>query len=380
MNSTLSYSESKKIRDSYEGLPFQGFWTWLTGKELQEREPFWHTRPHETILWSILWLVGGIVLINFSVLSNKINYLFLIIGIVLATSGARYIVATVIHQAVHQNLLKGKHNIVLAELLSTILIVEPYHSYYQFHTIEHHGKQFSTLEDKDLTAIYSLGFLPGKSIRGLYLNLFKQIFSPVFHVKFLYGRLKSNLFDVPPYRLFMSLVYLAFLFFISWKMGFAWSFFVIILPFVILYQIASLLHLITEHTWLLRSEDQTVKESHSKNSLGRFCGSRCPQGFSPSTWIKWVQWCFSHMFYHLPVRMLILQGSLVCHDWHHRFGKNNDWANFAYLREKYAKKIEEENRFDLIETWGYHSALKHVFESLSKADKIDISNLDYRLN
>lgn len=32
------YDESTEIRRSYERLPFQGVWTWLTGKEILNRD------------------------------------------------------------------------------------------------------------------------------------------------------------------------------------------------------------------------------------------------------------------------------------------------------------------------------------------------------
>jgi hypothetical protein len=377
---TSCYLQSKEIRDSYKILPFQGIWTWLTGKELDNRKPLWNTKSLETLVWSITWVLLGVTLTHNSIKFDHINYIPLIIGIILSTSGARYIVATIIHQCVHQNLLVGKYNIIVAEILSTIFIVQPYHSYYKFHVVEHHGKQFSTLEDQDLTAVYKMGFSPGKSILQLYLNLIKQCVNPLFHIKFMFNRIKSNYIGVPLYRLISSILYMIVLFFICFKMGFEWSLFVVIIPFVFLYHIASLFHLITEHNWLVRKDNETVKDSHHKNSLARFCGSKCPDNFSLSTTFSWTYWLILHLFYHLPVRMLILQGSLVCHDWHHRFGKNDNWANFAYLREGYAKELMLNNKFDLTDVWGFHNSLHYVFTSLSNENQIDLKNISYRLN
>ncbi|WP_181364585.1 fatty acid desaturase [Aeromonas sp. HMWF014] len=114
--------------------------------------------------------------------------------------------ATIIHHGVHGHLYKSqKVNKTLCEILSTLLIVQPYESYRQFHVYEHHGRAFSTFEDKDLAAIYQLGFTPGKSKAGLHIHLFLTLLSPKFHLVFFYGRLKSNLAGVPFYRLVMTL-------------------------------------------------------------------------------------------------------------------------------------------------------------------------------
>lgn len=108
-----------------------------------------------------------------------------LLGALFSTSGARYIVATIIHHGVHGHLYKSQSvNRVLCEILSTLLIVQPYDSYRQFHVYEHHGREFSTLEDKDLAAIYQLGFRPGTPKRDLYTRLVGTLLSPKFHLFF----------------------------------------------------------------------------------------------------------------------------------------------------------------------------------------------------
>ncbi len=376
-----SYKESKRIRESYKILPFQGIWTWITGKELYGRTQLWKTTSVEVLIWSLIWTIMGIFLTNYSINNiYSINYIALVIGSILSASGARYIVATVIHQSVHGNLLFGKKDEYLTEILSFLLIVEPYKSYKNVHVTEHHGKEFGTLLDKDLSAIYSLGFTPGKTIKKLYLNLLVQLFNPIFHYLFFKNRLKANILNDSIKRSILTIIYITFLMYISINNGILWSIVVIIFPFIILYQISSLLHLITEHSWILRKDNESVKDSHYKNSLGRFCGSTCPNEYSFSTIKDWTKWFIIQLIYHLPTRLLILQGSLTCHDWHHRFGKNNNWMDFSSSRESYANELYESNKFDLIETWGYLSSLNYVFNTISRSEKVNLRNLEFRLN
>lgn len=381
-----TYEESCSIRDSYRILPLQGIWTWITGKEVYGRKTLWKSSSLECVLWSISWVILGLVLTYYSYEKlHEIKYLLLyLVGVLFSASGARYIVATIIHHGVHQHLFKkGYLNRVVCEVLSTIFIIQPYDSYKQFHVYEHHGKNFSTLDDKDLSAIYKLGFTPGKSLNQMYLNLLKVLLNPFLHLSFLVGRIKSNFIDVPIYRLIMSSIWLVSLALLCFNQGALFSILVIIIPFVFVYQIASILHLITEHRWVIRNKDMPVRESHLNNCLARFCGERCPENFNLSNLHLWLFWSSKHIFVHLPIRMLIVQGSLVCHDWHHRFGGEKRWYLYAQLREIDAKKLHDANEFNYVETWGFSNSLNYVFEELANEPILcdqQSNDLKYRLN
>lgn len=378
------YHQSTAIRQSYDILPFQGIWTWLTGKELPERKPLWQSSSTEMVFWSLSWVVTGLTLTTLAVMHiqhTALQVICWLIGALFSTSGARYIVATIIHHGVHGHLYKPqKVNKVLCEVLSTLFLVQPYDSYRQFHVYEHHGREFSTFEDKDLAAIYQLGFTPGKTKSALYTRLVLTLISPKFHAVFFYGRLKSNLSGVPAYRLIMTLAWLATLSAISYYLGVAATVFILLLPFVVLYQMASLMHLLTEHVWLVRKEGESVRDSHINNCLARFCGSACPPDFSPGQWGHWAQWSAMHLLVHLPCRMLFVQGSLVCHDWHHRYGSVRQWFDYARLREIHAQKLAAEDRYDYIDIWGVHNALDYVLSTLSEEQEVEIDTLAYRLN
>jgi len=378
------YHPSTDIRRSYEVLPFQGVWTWLTGKELPERKALWQSNSTERVMWSLSWVVLGVALTTLSVMKIEnaaLQVLCWLVGALFSTSGARYIVATIIHHGVHGHLYKSqKVNKVLCEILSTLFIVQPYESYRQFHVYEHHGREFSTFDDKDLAAIYQLGFTPGKTKTAMYNRLLLTLLSPKFHLVFFYGRLKSNLVGVPVYRLMMTLAWFAALATLSYFLGAHATVLILVLPFVMLYQMASLIHLLTEHVWRVRKEGESVRDSHINNCLARFCGSKCPPNFSVTYWGSWSKWTAMHLFFHLPCRMLFVQGSLVCHDWHHRYGSVRQWYDYARLREQHAQKLAAEERYDYIDVWGLHNALDYVLSSLSEQPEVELEHLAYRLN
>ncbi|KRW61708.1 hypothetical protein AO726_08225 [Pseudomonas sp. TTU2014-080ASC] len=290
-------------------------------------------------------------------------------------------VATIIHHGVHGHLFKNKiTNKIICEILSTAFIVQPYEPYRRFHVYEHHGKDFASFKDKDLSAIYKLGFTPGKTRQQLYKNLFKLLLSPTFHISYFKGRVTSNLTGIQPYRIAMSLIWMSFLLTTLTIYGALPFTLVVIIPFVIIYQMASLLHLITEHTWLLRPADKTVRDSHIENCLARFCGSLCPNDFSSKNIWPWIKWGVAHIFYHLPCRMLIVQGSLVCHDWHHRFGSVREWYNYSTLREIDVHKQVSKSTYKYIDIWGFKNCLDYVFGKISEAPITNTQNFEYRLN
>ncbi|WP_454874215.1 hypothetical protein [Paraburkholderia xenovorans] len=381
---TKTYKDSCAIRDSYRILPLQGVWTWLTGKEINGRSPLWRSSSLEMLFWSLLWCAGGTTLSSYALGATHgcfVDMLLYSVGVLFSVSGARYVVATIIHHGVHGHLTrKPIVNQALCEVLSTFLIVQPYESYRRFHVYEHHGRDFSTLNDKDLAAIYKLGFTPGKSKGALYRNLVITLLNPAFHLTFFWGRLKSNLVSVRLYRLCMSVLWLISLAVFAAHFGALFFVAIVVVPYVVVYQAASLLHLLTEHVWLLRLPPESVRESHVRNSLGRFCGSACPAGWGIVHLVPWLKWSIAHLFFHLPCRMLIVQGSLVCHDWHHRFGSTRQWHDYAALREADAVKLVAEGRYDYTEIWGFDHCLDHVFERLSASDAVHVGNLNYRLN
>lgn len=374
--------DSAAIRATYERLPFQGFWTWLTGKEIPGR-PARAVSPLECTIWSIAQFLGGIAL-SVVLLACHAGWLGLVVSITLTVAGARYMVATVIHHGVHNAVFRSEAaNRALCEILSTMTIVQPYDSYKRFHVIEHHGRDFSTIDDQDLAAIYKLGLTPGVPVSRMKWILFWQCINPSFHLRYFVGRLRSNLIGAPLYRLILTLVWIALLAVLASAVG-GWIFLIaVVIPLTIVYQVCSLLHLVTEHAWVLRTGSERVRESHIRNSHARLCGRVLPaKNLSGRQWIfEWTSWWIEHAVVHLPVRLLIVQGSLIVHDWHHRCGADREWPNAIQKREIAAQKELEDDLCTYIDVWGIHHCLHYVLQRISDGPApATMDGIKYRLN
>lgn len=148
------------------------------------------------------------------------------------------------------------------------------------------------------------------------------------------------------------------LIFLAYVVG-LWAFIIAIaipipIPLTVIYQICSLLHLVTEHARVLRTSSAKVRDSHINNSHSRFCGRALPSSnLSGIAWgASWMTWWAEHLFVHLPTRLLIVQGSLIVHDWHHRFGTNRNGPNAIQKREEDLQKEFARGVYTYNHMWG----------------------------
>jgi hypothetical protein len=144
-----------------------------------------------------------------------------------------------------------------------------------------------------------------------------------------------------------------------------------------------LLHLLTEHAWLLRTGDETVRQSHVRNSHARFCGGELPsedlRGLARLR--SWSVWWAQHLLVHLPARLLIVQGSLIVHDWHHRAGNNRNWTQAIQLREADVQREAAQGLYTYTDIWGLGNVLDDILVRISQGPELSSQpKLSYRLN
>src|SRR5439155_6879766 len=111
------------------------------------------------------------------------------LGWIFTIGGSRYLQVSVVHFAVHNQFFsRERHNRLLAQTISTVLLITDYDSYYRDHIKNHHpiGK-FARRGDPDLEFLIALGFLPGMSRDELWRHLAWTLISPRFHFLFLRG-------------------------------------------------------------------------------------------------------------------------------------------------------------------------------------------------
>src|SRR5207249_4374972 len=140
---------------------------------------------------------------------------------------------------------------VVAEILSTLWLIQPFDGYRRDHVTRHHGRHFATLADPDVQLLVHLGFRPGMSRQALWRHLYLTLVSPRFHALMGWMRLQANFFTAPGYRRLMAGGYAAAVV-AGLLLTQGWLPFVMawVVPVFPLYHIAALQQFVTEHRWL----------------------------------------------------------------------------------------------------------------------------------
>lgn len=355
--------DKKDVREELsklgENLPtpiykvIQALITEITGKPYRGQQPLFNKTPFFHLLIALLCLFGGVII---SAMSWRSAPWILLISWIYTVGGARDLQVNICHQCIHRNFFGNKRDRWLAEIVSTVLLVQNYDGYFHDHVRLHHNrKHFSSFEkDPDAAFLWKLGFRPGlEDTKSYWQLLAKVIISPKFHWLFMQARLKANFITSPLYRRVMSVVFVFALgtlitlthslttFLIAW-----------VFPLTVPYHIASLLQFISEHDW-------AGNGSIESKCHGRFCGDAPPFGQSFLDWVRWA----IRIPYQLVVRIIVLQGGMPQHDFHHLSPLAlKEWANETYVRQR-----EVEAGKEYIEFWGLENVINHVFERFVQA-------------
>ena len=236
---------------------------WPEGYQLRwKRKPWWH------LLMMLISLSGGVAASSLIILGSPVFWPFLILSWMLTVHGARKGQVVINHHAVHTNVTGHKlYDQLLAEMVSTVLVIQDYLGYFWDHVRVHHGPKLATPEDPDLRFLLVLGFRPGMSREALWRRLYWTVVSPRFHYLFLVARFKANYVTAPVYRRIMSGCYavavvVGLIFTGAWLPWLiAWVF-----PVFFLYHIAALLQFICEHRWLMVQESTRIPEERKMHN------------------------------------------------------------------------------------------------------------------
>jgi Fatty acid desaturase len=373
------------IRESMKILPTwsQPLITWLTGKPYEGQSPLTRSTPiletvSTLILLSIYLFLAKLIV---ETICNWYGYFTLFPIWILIAGRLRKIQVTLCHHAVHATLTNNKYlDMMLMELLSTIIFVQGYKEYFNDHVLVHHNpKKQCTMDDPDLQFLIALGISPGKKKSELWRALINALFSPYVHYLFLRARIVANFIAPPLYRKVMTLIYWVIILLIVYLLKGGWLVLMVwIIPLTVFYHISAMLQFVCEHRWLNIDLSVRGRERVAKMNLARFCGEKFPTHIGKSILEKVMLttvWFVKMIFYHLIVRLYILVGDLPVHDFHHRNpGRKGDWANSIYARQK---DIEKSTGVKPIytEKWGLHNAINEVFTVLSELPQQSIEKL-----
>jgi hypothetical protein len=98
-----------------------------------------------------------------------------------------------------------------------------------------------------------------------------------------------------------------------------------------------------------------------------FCGAQVPEKQKNVVYDLWVWFVWViHMLIHLIIRLTVLPGDIVTHDFHHRHPYSKEWKNYSFARQE---DIEQLNKKwpPYTEVWGLFNAIDKVFISMSKS-------------
>jgi len=331
----------------------QPFITWLSGIPYQGERQIFRMSPLGVLLIGILFVVAGFLVIHWSLQQSwPLSVLPYTLGFALVASGTRRLDVLIVHQSLHGKVLKSrKGNQILAEILTTLLIRSPYKPNKSDH-MQHHR---SPCDENDVDVIYlrSTSIACAKNRKTLFIQVFKTVFSPLFHFRFALNRLLSNfILAKPVYRLFMSWAYIALICSPALLVGASYFYTLLLywlIPLFLGFQISNFLYTATEHRWWLFNNKLVAgSEKRDRLTFARVCCNKAPAKSNSWTWIFW--WLHA-LSVNLPTRLFVVVGDTLQHDLHH-IVPNCDWPNSTFERPVYKKRFPE--RFENV--WGGISA------------------------
>jgi fatty acid desaturase len=260
----------EELRNLTKGYPqpldrlCQRLITWITGKPHLKQKPLLVHTPTTYLLLALVELSGG-ALASFLILESPPQFWLLLWPSWLTTlGGARIIEATVNHQCAHGNFSGSKKSDrFLLEILSTILLIQPYDGYVRDHvgSVEnknqgHHNiRVLGTKADPAFQFVLRQGFCPGQEKAFYWELLFRTMISPDFHWSLVKDRLQSNLVTCPTYRKLMTIAWIAcFLGLVAYTNTWLLFSIALLFPLTILHNISALLFALTEHIWGIENE------------------------------------------------------------------------------------------------------------------------------
>lgn len=369
---------ASKIRQTiYEAFPvkwLQWLITLITGCPYQGQKPLFRQGAWWRLIIFTGMLYGGVAL---SVLAiyGYIYPLFILLGWVITVGGGRGLQTSISHFAVHSKFTGNKKvDMMIAEIISVVLFIMNAPAYFKLHCIDHHSPSIvATKKDGDVEFIVLLGFNTGMTVQELREHFWKVIFSPKFHWIFFKARAVSNFVKANTKRIIAAAAYWLLVLGLVVVSGNLITFSLVwVVPVIFLYQISALCQFLTEHYWLIGSENSTVdhltkqeqKERAKMITPTRFFGDILLPG--ASGWQKAV-WLLRLFFIHLPLRIFVVPSSCLVWHSHHHAEYKVDWPNETFGGYAWAK----ENPGQFTEVWGLHAAFTLVFETLSELPSVE---------
>ena len=154
---------AKKLESALVYKLIQAFLTWLTGKPYQGQQFLFKSCKEYELTTAMASLLGGGVASSIIYHSSPLLFPLLLISWIVTVGGARKTLTCIIHRCVHYQFWGDKRDLILAEILSTLILVQGFDGYRHDHVkCHHHVDKFATFEnDPDAKFMLLLGFHHG---------------------------------------------------------------------------------------------------------------------------------------------------------------------------------------------------------------------------
>lgn len=364
------------VRDDYAHLPFQAFWTWVTGKgrPLPASELDRALRPLSGG-WVLCHLLGSWAAIGLALWAG---YRGLHADAGLSTAAAATLLCWLVvvnrgrslqatfHYMSHGSAMPHPGAAPWAARLAFTapFLYTDWRAYVVTHVNEHHHVRVLCTEvDPDQLFIRANGFHPGMSERAFWWRVWLRPFAPDYILARLRDALRASLVDATPVHRLYCLGFWALVIGACAEWG-------LLLPMLWLFAVPALVllnhslwvQLLTEHLWFAGREPASSQTTHYGGlTWGRFQGRRPPRGGV----LAWLGWWTRLLLCDIPVRLYIYPQDLPNHDFHHRLPV----APYHRIADIRATHEDRAGRFGpLREVWGFMATLRVMRDHLCRGD------------
>ncbi|MHC8373995.1 hypothetical protein ACYZT2_25345 [Pseudomonas sp. MDT1-85] len=368
------YGPQGDVRASYAHLPFQGFWTWLTGKGQALAPEALKSAVNESgerfLVAHLLFTWGvmiALVMLGHSVLEGAFatgtSVVLVLVGWVLMVNRLRSMQAT-FHYLTHGAVLKDKARAQrYARLfLTTPLLYQDWDTYNQSHVREHHNIHVLCSDtDPDQRFIREQGFYPGMPEPVYWWRVCCTPFRPVYLMRQWRGTLLDSFVRLDRREALFRGCFWGVLLTLLWATGGLQAFgLMYVIPRAVLFEHSMWLQLFTEHLWFYHRDARSTEKSHyGRLTWGRFQG-RTPPERGVIAQAAWVLKC---ALYDLPVRLYVYPQDLPNHDAHHR-RPNVHYRHIANYRASVEQQPSPYGPF--LEVWGFMAGLYLIRDHLCR--------------
>lgn len=357
-----------------ERLPatVQPFLTWLTARPAPGEQP--KDVPATHFVTEALGLILAAVVLGaaaFAIDDAVLQAVLLFLSLTLSTSGLGVFQVVIFHHCGHGAVFADKkRNRDVGRLISAIFLFKHFDAYRQEHMLHHNARKLLTEDDEFADFVLGMCRLePAISKRELWRRvLWNVVFSPSFHARFLYRRVRAATWSNDRVHNIVSVSFWGGCFALFGATGLIVPFLVVwVLPVTLLLQWATIGRILCEH----RFPEPALIAARGREFIclataGVFPGVQPPEqsALTLPGLAAWTLWWTEMLTLQLMVRLTVLVGDAPCHDFHHR-RPAGEWTHYIHSRQQDLDSGCSGFPINYGETWGLFRAIDENLATLA---------------